>query len=138
MDNCIFCKIVSGEIPSSKIYEDENVLSFLDVNPVNEGHSLIIPKKHFENIYDLPDEILCEIIKVSKKLSIKIKESMGADGINVYMNNGITAGQQVPHAHIHIIPRLENDGFTYWHGKKSYSKEERNDAAEKISKALQG
>ena len=136
MNNCIFCKIISGEIPSNKIYEDKNVFAFLDNNPVNKGHTLIVPKKHFENIYELPEEIIFEMTKTAKKLSIAIKKSTEADGINVYMNNERAAGQMIDHAHTHIIPRLKNDGFTYWQGKKKYSDEEMTETAKIITQAL--
>ena len=130
--NCIFCKIIKDEIPSTKVYENENLISFLDINPVNIGHTLIVPKKHFNNLYDTPDEILCEMMKLTKKLSVAIRNAIEADGINIEMNNEKTAGQLVPHAHSHIVPRFEGDGFTHWHGKRLYAEGEMDEVAEKI------
>ena len=136
MNDCIFCKIIKREIPCNKIYDDKDIFAFLDNNPVNKGHTLIIPKKHFENIYETPDKIISKMILGAKKLSIIIKKTMKSDGINVYMNNGRAAGQQVEHAHIHVIPRLEKDGFTYWKNKKKYSDEEMSEIKNKITQAL--
>ena len=136
MNDCIFCKIIKREIPCNKIYEDKDIFAFLDNNPVNKGHTLIIPKKHLENIYETPDKIISKMIIGAKKLSIIIKKTMKSDGINVYMNNGRAAGQQVEHAHIHVIPRLEKDGFTYWKNKKKYSDEEMSEIKNKINSIL--
>lgn len=113
MENCIFCKIVKSELPSIKIYEDELVLAFLDINPVNIGHTLIIPKKHFENIFELPEETAIHIMKITKKISSAIKKS-GADGINISINNGKAAGQVIFHSHTHIIPRFTGDNLPPW------------------------
>ena len=132
MENCIFCKIVKGEIPSNKIYEDENVLVFLDIAPVNLGHSLIVPKKHFANIYETPEETLAEMMKAAKKISKALKSELGADGINVTMNNDPAAGQIIFHSHIHVIPRLSGDGFPLWHGRRPYQEGEMNKVEKKI------
>src|SRR3989344_5083731 len=132
MDNCIFCKIVKGEIPSNKIYEDESVLAFLDIAPINRGHALVIPKKHFENIYDVPDEVLTDVIKVSKKIAKAVKKAVGADGVNVSMNNEPAAGQVVFHLYIHIIPRLITDGLKSWKSRGDYKQGEPEQVAEKI------
>ena len=136
MNDCIFCKILKGEIPFNKIYEDKDIFAFLDVNPVNKGHTLLIPKKHFENIYVTPDKTISKMILGAKKLSIIIKKAMKSDGTNVYMNNEKAAGQQVAHAHIHIIPRLTKDGFTYWQNKKKYSEKEMLEIKRKITRVL--
>jgi histidine triad (HIT) family protein len=117
MENCIFCKIVKGEIPSEKIYEDEMVLAFLDAGPVNLGHTLVVPKKHFENIYDLEENTLAHLMKIVKKISIALKK-FGADGVNITMNNDRAAGQVVFHSHIHIIPRLVGDNLPPWPARK--------------------
>ncbi len=111
MENCIFCKIINNEIPCYKIYEDDLVLAFLDVNPIVDGHVLIIPKKHFENIFDIEEKYLERIINVSKKISLKIKESLGLEGINLYQSNGSVAGQTVFHFHMHILGRNKGDGL---------------------------
>ncbi|MCX6752929.1 MAG: HIT family protein [Candidatus Nomurabacteria bacterium] len=136
MDNCIFCKIIKGEIPCTKIYENDKVLAFLDIEPINKGHTLIIPKEHSQNIYETSDENLSEIIKIAKKISIAIKTTMKADGINVHMNNNHAAGQRVFHTHIHIIPRYDNDGLDMWHSKEGYTDKEKKEIAELISKEI--
>jgi len=109
--DCIFCKIVKGEIDSAKIWEDDDILVFLDINPVTKGHCLVVSKKHFENIFDIDEEILKKIIIVSKSVSLKIKNSLGADGIRFSQSNGKIAGQVIFHFHLHIIPRYQDDGL---------------------------
>jgi histidine triad (HIT) family protein len=114
MESCIFCKIVSGEIPSYKIYEDENTLAFLDIMPVNPGHTLVIPKKHYENIEAIPEEELASLIKVVKKVGSALKNNFGAKGYNLMENNDPIAGQIIPHLHFHLIPRVEGDDLKMW------------------------
>ena len=136
MNDCIFCKIIRGEIPSDKVYEDENIFAFLDINPVNIGHTLLAPKEHHENIFDLPENVLDKLSSASKKLSLAIKNALNADGVNVTSNNGRAAGQLIDHAHIHIIPRYENDGFKHWKGAGGYQEGEAKITAEKIKSNL--
>lgn len=136
MNDCVFCKIVKGELSSYKIYEDDKFFAFLDINPINFGHSLLVPKKHYKNLYDLPDETLKEIAPLIKKIAIAIKKSLNTDGINIVMNNDGAAGQIVPHAHFHIIPRFADDGLRHWRGKSYTSKEETVKIAERIKKSL--
>lgn len=136
MENCIFCKIVKGELPSTKLYEDDHVLAFLDIDPVNLGHTLVIPKKHYVNIYETPEHNLIEMMKVVKKLSEAIKNGLKSDGINVTMNNDPAAGQVVFHSHIHIIPRITDDGFGVWKGKTPYKGNQKEDMAKEIIRAL--
>ncbi len=113
--DCIFCKIISGELPSYKVYEDENVLAFLDIAPVHPGHTLVIPKKHYANLEEIPEELLCEVIKVVKKLGKKMKDGLGIEGYEAMENNDPVAGQIIPHLHFHIIPRCTDDGLlTSW------------------------
>jgi histidine triad (HIT) family protein len=133
--DCIFCKIIAGEIPAEKVYEDENTLAFLDIKPVNFGHTLLIPKKHSQNIFDLPTEELQGMMPALKKVAEAIKESVNADGLNITNNHEAAAGQLVYHLHFHIIPRFSNDGFVHWHGK-SYAEGEMSATAEKIKSAL--
>ena len=135
-DDCVFCKVVAGELPSNKIYENSEVLVFLDINPVNIGHSLVVSKKHFDNIYETPAEILANMITAAKIVSKAIKSQMKADGINVTMNNDSTAGQVIFHSHMHIIPRFANDGFGVWQSKIKYKEGEGKDVAERIISAL--
>lgn len=133
MSTCIFCKIIKGEIHADKIYEDEDFFAFLDITPVNPGHALLIPKKHYENLYEMSDEILSKIAPVIKKIAVGVKKGVGADGINIGMNNEKAAGQIVQHAHFHIIPRFQNDGYTHWRGKP-YHENKSQKTAEKIKK----
>lgn len=109
--NCLFCKIASGEIPAHKVYEDDQFLAFLDINPVNLGHTLLIPKTHAENLFELTEEILNRLGEQLQKVGQAVKEGTDADGLNIMMNNGTAAGQVIFHAHIHLIPRFQDDGF---------------------------
>ncbi len=110
MSDCIFCKIANGEIPSNTIYEDDNFRVILDNGPATKGHALVLPKKHYANLFEMPDELLSEAAVVAKKVAGTIKEKLGCDGLNLVQNNGETAGQTVMHFHLHIIPRYQNDG----------------------------
>lgn len=109
--DCIFCKIISGEIESSKVYEDQDILAFLDLHPINPGHTLVIPKNHSENIYDIPVEDLQKVVKVAKELAIKIKRTLKTDGISIFQMNENAGNQDIMHYHLHIIPRHEGDWF---------------------------
>lgn len=104
MNDCIFCKIVKGEIHSYKIYEDDYVYAFLDINPVSRGHTLVVPKEHYADILEIPEDLLSKVNIVVKKLSSMIKERLECDGINILQNNGSCAGQTVLHYHVHIQP----------------------------------
>lgn len=105
----IFSKIIAREIPAAIIYEDEIVLAFLDITPVNKGHSLIIPKEPFVNIFDGNPEVLAHMMKVGQKIALALREAGLAEGVNLIMNNGEEAGQEVFHSHLHIVPRLKGD-----------------------------
>ena len=111
-DNCIFCKIANGEIPSRTIYEDEQFRAILDLGPATKGHALILPKEHFADLFEMPAELAADAMKLAKKLAALQKERLGADGLNLVQNNGEAAGQTVQHFHIHLIPRYEGDGQT--------------------------
>jgi histidine triad (HIT) family protein len=115
-NNCIFCKIIAGEIPAEKVFEDEHAYAFLDIHPVNKGHTLVVPKTHAENMYDISPENFCTLMETVRKLSPIVKKAVSADGINIGINNGGAAGQIIFHTHVHIIPRYGNDGFRHWHG----------------------
>ena len=108
-DNCIFCKIAAGEIPSATIYEDEDFRVILDIEPASKGHALILPKEHFANLYELSDELAAKALIVAKKVITKMTDIVGCDGYNVVQNNGEAAGQTVFHFHIHLIPRYKED-----------------------------
>lgn len=109
--DCIFCKIVSGEVDSSFIYDDEDVIAFLDIHPINLGHTLIIPKKHVTNIYDISSRALQMIARVSQALAIKIKKVLKPDGISIFQMNERGGDQDIMHYHVHVIPRYEGDWF---------------------------
>lgn len=108
-ENCIFCKILKGEIPSNKVFENDNFVAILDAFPANLGHTLIIPKNHYFNIFDIPEEILQEGHKIAKIVASSLKDILEIKDFNILQNNGIMAGQTVFHFHIHVIPRKEND-----------------------------
>jgi histidine triad (HIT) family protein len=135
MENCIFCKIASGEIPAEKVYEDEHTFAFLDLKPVNPGHTLVIPKKHADNLYEIDDASLAATAITARNIAIAIKKALGAEGVNVHMNNGRAAGQVVFHLHMHVIPRYQKDGRELWHGNESNYKNS-TEIAEKIKSAL--
>ncbi|PIP69032.1 HIT family protein [Candidatus Nomurabacteria bacterium CG_4_9_14_0_2_um_filter_32_10] len=126
MENCIFCKISKGEIPSDKIYEDKNFTSFLDIQPVSHGHILIVPKKHIIWMQEADDEIISEIFKLSKKLMLAIKKGIGCDYVQLSVS-----GTDIPHFHIHLIPRYFDDGLSEWPTKK-YEEGKSKEVLEKI------
>ena len=135
-DDCIFCKIVSGEIPCIKIYEDQVVLAFLDIGPVSDGHTLVIPKEHFEKLALCPDQIVGKVSSCLGKISTAVTSAMQADGYNVLCNNGRVAGQLVDHVHFHIIPRKKGDGvFDRWLSYK-YQEGQAETIAKKICEKL--
>ena len=109
-NNCIFCKIAAGEIPSKTIYEDDTFRVILDLGPATKGHALILPKNHYANLYELPEETAGDVMKLAKKMATIMTEKLGCQGFNLMQNNGETAGQTVFHFHMHLIPRYENDG----------------------------
>ena len=135
MTECLFCKIVKGELPSSKIYEDEDTLAFLDLFPVNKGHSLVIPKEHYETIFDVPSDILSKVSPVMKNVADAVKKGVNADGISIAQSNGKDAGQVIPHIHFHVMPRFKDDGLKLWPQGK-YEEGEMDKFKEDISKFL--
>lgn len=118
MSDCIFCKIANGEIPSATLFEDEDFRVILDLGPATKGHALILPKSHFANIYEMPDELAGKAMILAKKMASRMTEALKCDGFNVVQNNGEAAGQTVFHFHMHLIPRYENDnaGITWTPG----------------------
>ena len=108
-DNCIFCKIANGEIPSATLYEDEEFRVILDLGPATKGHALILPKSHYKNLYELPDATAADVMKLAKKMAAQMTEKLGCDGFNLVQNNNEVAGQTVFHFHMHIIPRIKGD-----------------------------
>lgn len=131
---CIFCKIINGEIPCYKIYEDEKYLAFLDLSQATKGHTLVIPKKHYDNIFDLDEnsDIFNIVIKISKALN----KTLQIENINIINNSGSLAGQTINHFHIHLIPRYEGDKISLIFGENKVSDNELVSLAEKISKEL--
>lgn len=136
MSDCIFCKIIAGEIPCKKIGESEKAIAFLDIAPLNKGHALVIPKKHFQDIYDIEEEDLKEVIALTRKVANALKKAVQADGINLYQCNEPAAQQVVMHYHMHIIPRFEEDGLGFTWNTKEFSEEETNELLEKIKENL--
>lgn len=115
MEDCLFCKIIKGEIPCYKIYEDKNTFVFLDVNPWSRGHCLVVPKKHFRNILEIDKKTLADVVLVVQKISSLAKEKLGAVGMNILQNNNRMAGQEVDHIHFHIIPRYADGSLKISH-----------------------
>lgn len=139
-DDCLFCKIIEGELPSAKVYEDEHVFAFMDISQITEGHTLIIPKKHTSNVYELEPEVAGELFKRVPKVANAIKKAYDPVGMNILNNNEVLAGQTVYHFHIHLIPRYdETDGFGLkWQMRRDdYSQDELNEIAQKINKAIE-
>ncbi|MBW2976710.1 HIT family protein [Candidatus Woesearchaeota archaeon] len=134
MEDCIFCKIVNGEIPSAKVYEDDAVISFLDILPANKGHCLVAPKKHYETLLEIPDDLLAGMIQVAKRITRALSLSIGNGSYNIIMNNGKAAGQLVSHAHFHVIPRFEGDRLRIAWSHKKYTDKEMKSVQEKIKK----
>jgi histidine triad (HIT) family protein len=128
--DCIFCKIVKGEIPCYKIYEDEYCLAFLDINPLTKGHTLVIPKKHYARIDEMPEEDFLNFCKGLKKVIDLIKENISSD-FNIIVNQGKMAGQEIFHLHVHIIPRYGNENIFNWNCNK-LTEEEAKEILEKI------
>ena len=139
MTNCIFCKIIEGDIPSVKIYEDDHVYAFMDIMPLTKGHTLLIPKSHKENVYDLSPEEASNLFSVAPKIAQAIKETFEPVGMNLLNNNGAKAGQSVFHFHLHFIPRYgETDGLGLkWVTKeKEYTSERIQELAEQVKEKL--
>jgi histidine triad (HIT) family protein len=135
MTDCLFCKIVDGSISSTKVYEDEHVYAFMDIFPLTKGHTLLIPKKHHENVYDMSPEEAGQLFSVAPKIADAIKASFQPAGLNLLNNNGAPAGQSVFHFHLHFIPRYnQSDGFkaTWQTKEKQYTEEMFTEYAEMI------
>lgn len=135
MDNCIFCKIISGELPSSKIYEDEHVVAFLDIRPTRPGHTLVVPKTHCSSMTDCDPKVLVQVIQAAQKIAPAVMKATGVDGFNLGVNNGESAGQIIFHLHMHVIPRKNNDGLHLWPSKE-YEEGEMMRIAEAICNAV--
>ena len=134
MDNCIFCKIANGEIPSATLYEDEDFRVILDLGPASKGHALILPKAHAANLFELPDDLAEKAILVAKKVGAKLTGALGCDGLNLVQNNGEAAGQTVFHFHMHLIPRWNNDGVGVTWNPGTLTDEDKADILAKMNK----
>ncbi len=131
-DNCIFCKIIKGDIPSYTIHEDDEFKVILDVGPVAKGHALILPKNHYENFYEIPEDVAVNAFKLAKKLMVKITDALGCDGFNILQNNKEAADQTVPHYHMHLIPRYKDGQKLFAYTPLELSKEEQEEVLKKI------
>lgn len=123
-DHCVFCRIVSGTIPSVKVYEDRNVLAFMDISPISKGHTLVIPKAHHDPITAVPPSLLHKLIVVVQKIAKAHIDGLKADGVNITQANGQIAGQVIPHVHFHVIPRYKNDPHSWNLPQRKYDSDE--------------
>ena len=135
-ENCIFCKLANGEIPTATVYEDEYLRAIMDAAPANKGHIIILPKSHAANIYELEDEYVSRAFVLAKKLAVALKKLTGCDGVNILQNNGEAAGQTVFHFHVHVIPRFKDDDCTIVWKPTSYEDGEASEVAKKIAELL--
>jgi histidine triad (HIT) family protein len=137
MQECIFCKIIKGEIPSARVYEDDEMVAFMDIGPVVKGHLLVVPRRHYVDLLATPPETLKKLILVVQKLAVAQKKALQADGINIMQSNGRAANQVIDHIHFHIIPRFTSDGHHWnWKAQKYADNKEMQDLAEKIKSAI--
>ena len=132
-ENCIFCKILNGDIPSAKLYEDENFAIILDVGPASFGHALVLPKDHYANLFEMPDELIGKAMSIAKVWGEKIVKALGADGLNLVQNNGPAAGQTVFHFHLHLIPRYDGDSVGDLWTPGSLTAEARQEILDKLA-----
>ena len=128
----VFEMIIAGDIPSTKLYEDDVCLAILDIAPKAKGHALVISKKVYDTVAEAPDDTIAHMFSVVKKIDRKMREELGADGTNVIINNSPASGQEVPHLHIHVIPRYENDGLLFFPPSEKYEDGEMKEYGEKL------
>jgi len=138
MENCIFCKIANGEIPSATVYEDDNFRAILDIAPAHKGHVIILPKKHAADIFTLDEDVAREVFPVAKKIAAAVRDEVGADGINILQNNAEAAGQSVFHFHVHVVPRYTGDGILPVWPQGEYEEGEAAELAGRISERIDG
>lgn len=136
MEKTVFEKIIDGEIPCTKVYEDDTCLAFLDLHPVNFGHTLVIPKVHARNMLHTPDETVGHLYIIAKKIANALTASVDAEGINIHTNIEEAAGQVIFHTHLHVIPRYKSDGLKLWHADKAYVDGQQDIIAENIRSEL--
>ncbi len=135
-ESCIFCKIVRKQAPASIIYEDEAVMVFLDIRPLNMGHTLVIPKAHYVDIFDIPQNLLSQVHKVAKLVSFAVKKATSADGISIIQQNGKAAGQDIFHLHVHVVPRFEGQKLPHFSDLKEVERAKLDEMAKKIKQPL--
>jgi len=135
-EDCIFCKIARREKEASVVYEDAEVIAFMDIRPLNEGHTLIIPKQHYVDIFDIPEKLLESTHDVTKKIAIAVKKATKADGISIVQQNGAAAGQEIFHLHVHVIPRFEGKKMPRFEELGLAGREMLDEAAAKIKRHL--
>jgi histidine triad (HIT) family protein len=133
-NSCIFCKIARKQAPASLVYEDEKVMAFLDIRPLNEGHTLVIPKEHYETIFEIPEELIAHLHKIVKRTALAVKKATEADGISIIQQNGKAANQEVSHLHVHVIPRYEGQKLARFGEVSEADREKLNQTAAKIRK----
>lgn len=131
-DACIFCRIARKQAPASVVYEDEAVLAFLDIKPLSEGHTLVIPKEHYATVFDIPEELVAQLHKVVKRVALAVREVTKADGISIIQQNGKAADQDVFHLHVHVIPRFEGQKLTRFRETVETERENLNQVAVNI------
>ena len=136
MEDCIFCKIVAGEIPSARIYEDDDVIAFMDIGPIAPGHALVVPRAHHAALLDTPPDLLGKVLAATQKVAAAVVEATGAEGFNLFQFNGSCAGQEVFHLHFHIIPRKPGDGVRFGWGRTQYGEGEMAAMAERIRQSM--
>jgi histidine triad (HIT) family protein len=132
MQKCVFCKIIQGELYSAKVYEDEEFFVFMDKRPINNGHTLVVPKKHYKTIFEMSYEEIGKLFSLATRVAKAVVKAMDAHGLNIGQNNGRAAGQIIDHVHVHIIPRFFGDSSEGWPGRKYASREE----LEKVAKMI--
>jgi len=135
MSECIFCKIINREVTANIVYENDRVLAFLDINPINRGHTLIVPKKHYGNVYDITEDYLKDVAVAAKKISSAIKRGLRAEGVNILHASGGAAQQSVFHFHLHLVPRFRDDGLNTW-PRSGYKEEDLEVVAREIRSAI--
>jgi len=135
-DACVFCKITRKQASASVVYEDESVLAFLDIRPLNEGHTLVIPKEHYATVFDAPEELVANIHKIVKRVAIAVREVTRADGVSIIQQNGKAADQEVFHLHVHVIPRFEGQKLTRFREVTEADREKLDDIAANIKRCV--
>lgn len=136
--DCIFCKIVAGEIPSFKLHEDDHTIAFMDINPANPGHALAVVKEHWPTVHDLPDAVLGPLLATAQRVARAVEVSLSPAGINLVQANGPGAAQSVPHVHIHVVPRARDDGLALNWGHSPGDMDEIKATYEKVLAAMDG